>query len=190
MAEPTRFELLCDQYRPVLRSVVESRIDLRLLQRVDPSDIVQEALLEAFSRLEEFEQKRPMPLAAWLRKTTLQQLAIAYRKHRHAVRRSVLRQVSYEQSSVFRLAEQVTAIQNTAEDRHQFVEEAQRTWNCLNQLPGIDREILTLRYVHGLSNQTAAELLGVSETVASKRHCRALLRLQRSLLDSHANKQI
>ncbi len=184
MNDSSVFEELCDKYRLVLRSIVEARMDRRMIQRLDASDIVQEALLEAFRRLDDFNQRKPMPLAAWLRETAIQQLQIAVRKHRTAASRSVLRQVSYEESSVCRLAEQMTAIVQTAEDRHQIVEDAERTWRCLNELSDVDREILLLRYVNGLSNAASAELLNVTETVASKRHCRALVRLQNRLKSS------
>jgi len=175
------FEELCTRYRSIVRSIIEARMDAKLCQRIDPSDIVQEAFLEAFSRLEDFRRRNPMPLVSWLRETAIQQLKIAERRHRIAGKRSILRQVSYEQSSIFKLAEQMTAVVATAQDRHESTEESQRTWLALSKLSEGDREILLLRYMNGLSNVQAAEIIGVSETVASKRHCRALFRLQAQL---------
>ncbi len=175
------FEKLCEVFRPVLRSVVEARIDAGLLQRIDASDVVQETLLEAFTRLQDFHAREPMPIENWLRETAIQQLRVAMRKHVLAGKRSIFREVSYEQSSVYRLAEQLTAVVSTAENRYQETEEAAQTRAALLKLVPLDREILLLRYINGLTNTEAAKFLGVSETVASKRHCRALVRLQKLL---------
>ncbi len=156
-------------------------MDSQIAQRIDPSDVVQEALLEAFTRLADFQNRKPMPLSSWLRETALQQLAMAVRRHRIAGKRSVRRQVSCEQSSIFRLAEQLTAVVNTAQDAYEKTEEAAKTLEALGRLANLDREVLMLRYVNGLSNRDVAQILNVSETVASKRHGRALVRLHDQL---------
>ncbi|HEX4591585.1 MAG TPA: hypothetical protein VH120_16735, partial [Gemmataceae bacterium] len=61
-----RDELL-DRHRTRLKRMVRVRLDRRLAARVDPSDIVQEALLEASTRLDEYLRNRPMPYYPWLR---------------------------------------------------------------------------------------------------------------------------
>ncbi len=179
--ETMTFEELFSRSRPFLKSVVEARLNEKLLQRVDASDVVQESLLEVFKRLDDFRRRKPMPIQSWLRETAIQQLRIAIRRHQTAESRSVTRQVSYDRSSVFRLAEQLTAIVQTAEKRMEETEQAIRTREALFQLPTLDREILLLRYINGLNNHDAAQVLGVTDTVASKRHCRALIRLQQKL---------
>ena len=138
-------------------------------------------MLEAFRRLEDFKIRQPMPIQVWLRETVLQQLKIAVRRHQTAEKRSINKQISFEQSSVFLLAEQMTAVQATAALRCEETELAVKTHQALMALPALDREILLLRYVNGLTNVEAAVVLGVSTTVASKRHCRALVRLQQVL---------
>ncbi len=175
------FDELCERARPILRSVVDARLDHRLRQRVDASDVVQEAMLEAFRRLEDFKIRKPMPILVWLRETVLQQLKVAIRHHQIAEKRSINKQISFDQSSVFLLAEQLTAVQATAATRSEETEAAARTHQALMGLPSLDREILLLRYVNALSNVEAAAVLGVSTTVASKPHCRALVRLQQAL---------
>ncbi len=177
------FEKLCEHFRPVLRSIVEAQLNASLQQRIDASDVVQETLLEAFTRLNDFHQRQPMPIESWLRTTAIQQLQIAVRKHLLAGKRSVFREVSCEQSSVFRLAEQLTAVVSTPQKRYEETEDAMRTRDALLKLVPADREILLLRYINGLTNTQASKFLGVSETVASKRHCRALVRLQKLLSD-------
>jgi len=176
------FEQLCKSYRAPLKSIVDARLDPKLSQRMDASDIVQEAFLEAFLRLEQYCRRKPMPFAEWLRATALQQLKIAIRKHKKTRMRSISREVSYERSSIHMLADQLTAVQPHADGRIQAGEQQELTRRALERLKPSDREVLLLRYVNELSNIEAAKLLGISETLASKRHCRALIRLQKEIV--------
>ncbi len=149
--ENLSFDALCSRYRGIMRSVVEARMDAKLMQRLDASDIVQDALLEAFVRFEDLCYRKPMPLANWLRETAIQQLNTALRRHSTTGKRSIHRQISLDQSSIYRLAEQLTAVAATAEDRHALAEDAQRTLDALSGLSTMDREILMLRYIDGIS---------------------------------------
>lgn len=178
---PESFEQLCSDYRAPLRSIIEARLDPKLRQRLDASDIIQETFLEAFLRLEDYCHRRPMPFAEWLRTTAIQQLRIAVRRHKKTRMRSVSREVSYERSSIHLLADQLTAVHPRDEGRMQTGEQEESTRQALERLRPSDREILLLRYVNGLSNIDAANMLGISESLASKRHCRALIRLQKEL---------
>src|SRR5262249_16986587 len=50
---------LLERHRPDLVAFVEARLDPRLRARVDPSDVVQEAQLEAARRMDDFLRRRP-----------------------------------------------------------------------------------------------------------------------------------
>src|ERR1700686_1763583 len=78
------FEELFARHRAYLHQVVALRLDARLRPRIDPSDVVQEAQLEAFRRLDDYLQRRPMPFRLWLRKTTYERLLMLERFHRRA----------------------------------------------------------------------------------------------------------
>ena len=54
---------LLGRYRDYLRRVVEARMDRRLRPRLDPSDVVQEALLDAARYFQSFAADGPLPLA-------------------------------------------------------------------------------------------------------------------------------
>src|SRR5262245_51087035 len=77
-------EQLLARHRPFLRQLVELRLDPRLRARVDPSDVVQEAQLDAFRRLADYLRRRPMPFRLWLRKTAQQRLLKVQRQHLQA----------------------------------------------------------------------------------------------------------
>src|SRR5919199_732059 len=73
--------LLLAQHRGRLRRLVAVRLDPRLYGRLDPSDVIQEAYLEAAARYGDYQRNPPVPLFLWLRYLTLQKLAGVPRQH-------------------------------------------------------------------------------------------------------------
>src|SRR4051794_39061922 len=67
--------------RDRLRLMVRLRLDRRLYGRIDPSDVVQEAYLEAAGRFPEYARDAAMPFFLWLRFLTAQQLLVLHRRH-------------------------------------------------------------------------------------------------------------
>src|SRR5215813_13944051 len=80
--------------RDRLRRMVALRLDRRLNGRIDPSDIIQEAQLEAGARLAEFLSRPEMPFFVWLRLIAGQCLTAAHRRHLGARLRDAGREVS------------------------------------------------------------------------------------------------
>ncbi|GAC1473848.1 MAG: hypothetical protein NVSMB9_23170 [Isosphaeraceae bacterium] len=60
-------QALLERHRGRLRRMVALRIDRRLNARIDPSDVVQEALAEAGQRLDGYLARPPLPFYPWLR---------------------------------------------------------------------------------------------------------------------------
>jgi RNA polymerase sigma-70 factor (ECF subfamily) len=178
----TAFDLLFAHHRAFLRQVVELRMDPKLRPRVDPSDVVQEAQLDAFRQLGDFLDRRPMPFRLWLRKTAQQRLLKVQRRHVETARRAVGRELALPERSSLVLAQQLLASGSTPSERLGRGEATRRVRQAVAQLPVADREILLLRDFEGLSNQEVAHLLRVDPAAASKRHARALLRLRQVLL--------
>src|SRR5262245_7992095 len=85
-------EQLLDRYRERLRRMVAVRIDPRLAARLDPSDVVQDALVEAARGLDEYLSRPPLPFYPWLRHFAWDRLIELHRFHVHAKRRSVARE--------------------------------------------------------------------------------------------------
>src|SRR5579872_5226230 len=83
-----RSELL-HRHRARLRRMVAVRLDRRILPRVDPSDVVQEALAEADQKLSAYLRQRPVPFYPWLRRLAWEQLVRLHERHLRAGRRSV-----------------------------------------------------------------------------------------------------
>jgi RNA polymerase sigma-70 factor, ECF subfamily len=172
---------LLSRYRAPLRRMVQLRLDPQLRQRVDPSDIVQEAKAEALRRLPQYLEHPAMPFALWLRRLTYEQLLMMRRRHIEAQRRTVRRELPLPQKSSFALAEMLLDGGLSPSEEMAARELARRVREALTLLPENDRDILLMRNFEGLSNQDAALVLGIDPLAASKRYGRALLRLRKIL---------
>src|ERR1043166_371965 len=95
-SSPSDVGELLAPYRDKLKRVVRCRLDCRLQGRIDPSDVVQDACIEAARRYEQYRQDQKMPFYVWLRFLTVQQILIVHRQHLHAKMRSVKRELSFQ----------------------------------------------------------------------------------------------
>ncbi len=86
-------ELLC-RYRDRLLLMVRLRLDRRLQGRIDSSDVIQDAYLEAAERFAEYVRDPAMPFFLWLRFLTAQKLLVLHRRHLGAKARDAGREVS------------------------------------------------------------------------------------------------
>jgi RNA polymerase sigma-70 factor (ECF subfamily) len=177
------FEQLFTRHQAYLRRLVELRLDPRLRARVDPSDVVQEAHLEALNRLEAYLERPALPFRLWLRQIAFDRALKARRYHLGTARRSLGREVPLPEQSSVLLAGRLLAAGSTPSQHLDHRELARRVRQAVARLPEADREIVMMRHFEGLSNQEVACLLGLDPATASKRHGRAMLRLHRLLLD-------
>jgi RNA polymerase sigma-70 factor (ECF subfamily) len=171
---------LLERHRQRLGRMVAVRMDPRLAGRVDPSDVVQEALAEAAGKLDAYLDGRPLPFYAWLRRIAWERLVALQRRHVYARRRSVGREEpgGLPEQSALELAERLFARGSSPSRQAQRGELRERVRAALAALPDRDREVLVLRYLEGLSNADAAAVLGVSEGALRVRHVRAIERLR------------
>ena len=175
---------LLARHRTFLHRIVELRLDPRLRARVDASDVVQEVQIDAFRRLPDYLQRRPMPFRLWLRKTAQERLLKIQRRHLEAGRRAIGREVPLPMESSLVLGRQLLASASTPSQHLDRSEVAGRVREAVAQLSETDREVLVLRNFEGLSNAEIGFLLGLDADSVSKRHGRALLRLRKLLQES------
>jgi RNA polymerase sigma-70 factor (ECF subfamily) len=177
------------RHRERLKQMVAVRLDRRLAARIDPSDVVQEALLDAARGLDDYLRQRPVPFYPWLRQLAWDRLIELHRRHLHAQRRSVKREEPLaphlSDESALQLAERILARQSSPSDRAIRRELRTRLQTALDQLGDRDREVLVLRHLEQLSTRETAAVLGITEGAVKTRHLRALERL-RVLLESEA----
>src|SRR3954468_19108733 len=158
--EAAAVDRLLDKHRPALRRLVGLRLDARLSRRVDASDVVQDALLDASRRLDQYLQHPAMPFHLWLRHIAMDRVADAHRRHRQAQRRSVDREqpvrANLPDASSLDLAEALIDPELTPASAALRHELEKRFDVALGQLAGADREVILLRHFEGLSNQDVA----------------------------------
>src|SRR5438477_7010707 len=77
---------LCALYRNYLRMVVRTGLGPRLRERVELSDVVQEALVEVVRQFPQFTGQNEAALVGWLRRLVGQKLADLARYHNRAKR--------------------------------------------------------------------------------------------------------
>jgi RNA polymerase sigma-70 factor (ECF subfamily) len=179
---PRAIDQLVDRHRSYVRRVVELRLDPQLRARVDPSDVVQEAQLEAVRRLGGYLEQPPMPFRLWLRQLAYDRLLMLHRYHVGAARRTAKRDVALPDWSSVLLGQQLLDAGPSPAERLSRHELARRVRGAVAGLGEADREVLLLRNFEGLSNQEAAQVLGIAPAAASQRYGRALLRLRNLLV--------
>jgi RNA polymerase sigma-70 factor (ECF subfamily) len=174
---------LLARHRDRLKRMVGLRLDRRLQGRVDASDIIQEAMLDASTRLAEYRRAPTMPFFLWLRFLTGQRLLEQHRRHLGAQGRDVGREISLyrgamPETTTAALAAQLLGRHTSPSQAAQRAERKIRLQEALNSLDAIDREVLALRHFEHLDNGEVAQVLGLDKSAASKRYARALIRLK------------
>jgi RNA polymerase sigma-70 factor (ECF subfamily) len=175
---------LLEYHRRKLRRMVAARLNSRLTARIDPSDVVQEALVEAERRLPAYLQVRPVPYLVWLRTIARERLAWWTRQHttrkRDAFREvplGVIAPGAMDHGGVDHLVDSGTSPSGRAireEDRA-------RALALLGRLEESDRRVLELRHLHGLTIAAIASALEIGVGAAQMRYLRALERLRERL---------
>jgi RNA polymerase sigma-70 factor (ECF subfamily) len=169
-----------------LRQMVAVRMDRRLAARVDPSDVVQDALAEAQRTMDDYLQRRPLPLYPWLRRLAWERLIQLQRQHVGAEKRCLLHErgmdLGLPDESAMMLADRLIA-SGTSPSRHAIRQETRdRVRAALDELTPRDREVLVLRFLEQLSTAETAAVLGIGEGAVKSRLMRAVVRF-RDLLD-------
>jgi RNA polymerase sigma-70 factor (ECF subfamily) len=175
---------LLASHRRYLLDMVALRMDRKMRARIDPSDVVQEAQLEAARRIEDYLGRQAMPFHIWLRKTAYENLLRLRRQHVEADCRSVEREIALPDSSSAALARKILSQEPNPGQRAIEQELARRLRRAIAELPDIDAEVLLMRNMEGLTNQEAAQVLGLDASATSKRYGRAILKLRQVLAKS------
>ena len=177
---------LLARHRERLRRMVKVHLDRRLAARVDPSDVVQEALAEAAGKLSDYLRDRPLPFYPWLRQIAWNRMIDARRYHLRPGR-TVGREepAGLPAESALELAQRLIAGEAPSTGLRRKEQQAE-VRAALERLPERDREVLALRYLEQLTAAEAAAVLGVSEGGVRVRVLRALRRLRKNLTHDEA----
>ena len=180
------WQALVGRSRQRLRRMVAFRLDPRLRGRVDPSDVLQEAYLEAWRDLGSYRDSPEISFFLWLRGIAGNTLRELHRHHLGAQRRDPRREVSIHggamaETTTTALADQIFGDLTSASEEAVRRELKLRLHEAIDAMDPLDREVLALRYFEQLSPAETARVLGISEAAAGKRYLRALERLREIL---------
>ena len=179
---------LLERHRVSLKKLIQLRLDRKIARRVDASDVVQDVLMEANTRLQDYLADPKMPFHLWLRQLAQDRMIDVYRRHRGAQRRSLDREQSiaapqFSDQSGFDLMGQLADHELTPAAASIRKELEARFVLALDQLEDEDREIVLMRHFEQLGNSEVADALGLSAAAAGMRHLRALRKLRAILGD-------
>ena len=180
------WQALMGRSRDRLRRVVAFRLDPRLRGRVDPSDVLQEAYLEAWRDLGSYLERPEIPFFLWLRGIAGNKLRELHRHHLGTQRRDPRREVSIHggataQTTTTALAAQLLGDLTRASEEAVRHELKLRLGQAIDAMDPLDREVLALRYFEQLSPAETARVLGIKEKAAGVRYLRAVRRLKEIL---------
>jgi RNA polymerase sigma-70 factor (ECF subfamily) len=175
---------LLELYRDYLNLLARLQLGQRLRSKVDASDLVQEAFLEAHRDFTQFRGSTERELIAWLRQILVSNLANQVRRYQGTQRRDVRleRQLVHEvDRSAATLDGGLMAGHSSPSQQAVRREQAVLLANALGQLPDDYREAIILRHLEGLSFAEVAARMGRSVDSVEKLWARALIKLRQLL---------
>jgi RNA polymerase sigma-70 factor (ECF subfamily) len=178
------------RYQPWLQLLARLHAESRFQGKFDPSDIVQQTLLEAFRALPQFRGQTEPELKAWLRQILAHALAHEIRRYRGTQQRDLAREVSLEEAlaqSSQRLENMLAASGSSPSQQAAQREQEVLLADMLARLPEDYREVIILRNLEDLSHEEVARRMNRSVGAVRMLWVRALARLRQELakLESH-----
>lgn len=163
---------LLESFRPYVRAIVQPFRDERLQARIDDSDLIQNAMLEASRAFAGFRGTTVAELAVWLRQIVLRTAGMTLRDQAHTGKRDLARE-----QPVANLGN-LPAESSTPSAQAIRNEEAARMAEALSRLPADMQRVLVGRHVDGLAHGDIARQMGRSEGAVRVLYVRALDRLR------------
>ena len=179
------FNSILMKYRSRLIRIISLRIGLRLQGRVDASDVIQDAFVEASRTLDRYLENPEIPVFLWLRRLAGEKLLQANRFHLDAQKRNAGREVSIDQempqACSLSLATKLVGSATSPSEIAIRNENKRLLETALNQMDSLDREVLVLRHFEHLSGRESAIVMNMGYEAVKKRYSRALDKLERIL---------
>lgn len=182
---------LCDLYRNYLRMVVRTGMGPRLRERVELSDVVQEALVEVVRQFPHFTGQNEAALVGWLRRLVGQKLADLGRYHSRAKRAAGSSALPLdspwdaggggEGEGGARLLDMLALSQTSPSEQASKRELVVLLADALSEMPGPEAEVLWRYHAENQSFETIGEHMGIGRKVVRGLWARGLKSLKRTL---------
>jgi RNA polymerase sigma-70 factor, ECF subfamily len=182
---------LCNLYRNYMRMVVRSGLGPKLRERVELSDVVQEALVEVIRQFPQFTGQNEAALVGWLRRLVGQKLADLGRYHSRAKRSGGGPDVPLDAawdlpgggdgSQGGKLLDMLALSQTSPSEAASKRELTVLLADALSALPEAEAEVLWLYYADGMSFEGIGDRMGVSRKSIRGIWARGLKSLKRTM---------
>jgi RNA polymerase sigma-70 factor (ECF subfamily) len=149
-----------EEYRDYLRLLAGHKLHPRLRGQLDPSDIVQQTLLKAHEKHDQFRGSTEPELRGWLRSILARKLVDAARGHLRRREDEVRSLEAALDESSMRLEALLVADQSSPSQKVMNDERLVDLARALRRLPDDQRTALELRYLGGLSVAAVAAQMG------------------------------
>ena len=170
-----------DSYRSYLRLLAGLQISPRLRAKLDPSDVVQQTLLEAYQEIDKLRGKDDAAIAAWLRQILANNLADALRRYGAGARDVALEQSLNESSARMEawLSDGGTSPSEQVVRNEQLIQLAE----AMEELPDDQRLALDLKHLQGWSVSEIGQQMDRTEASVAGLLRRGVKRLRELLTD-------
>ncbi len=184
---------LCALYRNYLRMVVRTGLGPRLRERLELSDVVQEALVEVVRQFPQFTGQNEAALVGWLRRLVGQKLADLGRYHSRTKRAGGVAPVPLDapweggkgddagDPGAGRLLDVLALSQTSPSEVVSRREMIVLLADALAGLPVGEADVLWLYHAEGLSFEAIGDRMGLTRKSVRGVWARGLKRLKRSL---------
>jgi RNA polymerase sigma-70 factor, ECF subfamily len=158
--------------------VAQAQTESWLQAKLDPSDLVQQSMLEAYRAFASFQGETSAEWLGWLRRIVQHNAVDLARHFGAAEKRKVGREVSLEGAHPDRRLADPAADDLTPSQLLISQERELLVADALARLPAEHRQVILLRNVQGLAFDEVARLMGRSRPAAQMLWMRALRKMQ------------
>jgi RNA polymerase sigma-70 factor (ECF subfamily) len=167
--------VLLEQLRPWLRVMAQGLMASDLVARVDASDIVQQTCLSVHKRIQQFQGGDVAQFMAWVREVHRCNIHDELRRHITTEERAVGREVSWDASL------RLSASGCRPSEQIQLNERSLQLASALEALPLSQRQVVTLRYLEGVSIADISSHLQITPDAVSSLLRRGIEKLRGKL---------
>ncbi len=182
--DPLAVSKLLAAYHPTLRARVDARMNRALRSKLEPEDILQQVYLEAFRRIDQFEERGQDSFLSWVL-TILDNKIIDAGRAIHRQMRDVAREVPPRNArgtaSYWNLLDQLYADVRTPSQVVRRDEAVGALLACISHLSESHRQVIQLRFLQGHSVSDVAHKLDKSEAAIVALTKRALEDLRKQM---------
>lgn len=181
---------LLNLYRSYLGLLAKIEVGPRLQRKVDPSDLVQETLLDAHRQFARFQGTTEAQFLAWLRRILAGRAANTVRHYLGTQSRNVQHELESQLNESFdrasgHLSQMAIATTESPSQQVQRREQSVIIADALAQLPDDYRDVIVLRHWDDLTFPEIAQRLNRSVDSVEKLWLRALGKLKLTVARSH-----